>query len=295
MINKLRRVILRVRPPLEVTSDELKEPVRTVRRFPWLFAPFSGRSFFGRVHQDFLMTRNELPGRSGKVDLWIMSESSPSYSSSEAFQTLVAHFESNEFRFHADPETKSLQLFITGECAVYNCRLQLTHDDDLIQARVHYPVSARDTKIRPLVAEAIARANHGMSIGRFDIDLDSGEMHFQIGQVIRGHELDDDTIGGVFSAALSTADRYFPAIMRVMFAGHTPADAVYLSEIDVHAAAVAADEPKSAPASKPPKPAAKKPRASPKDSGFKRTKDLPGLFDEAPDKEGGGPRRNKRP
>jgi len=223
-----------------------------------------------------------------------MSEETPSYGAVTPFEKLVHHFESNEFRFHADQETKSLQLFITGDCAVYNCRLQLTHDDDLIQVRVHYPVSARDAKIRPLVAEAIARANHGMSIGRFDIDLDSGEMHFQIGQVIRGRELDDDTIGGVFSAALSTADRYFPAIMRVMFAGHTPADAVYLSEIDVHAEAVEADEPKPAPAPKPPKPVAKRSRATRKDSGSKRTKDLPGLFDEAPDQEGGGPRRNKR-
>lgn len=208
-----------------------------------------------------------------------MSEENPSYGAVTPFEKLVHHFESNEFRFHADPKSKSLQLFISGDCAVYNCRLQLTHDDDLIQVRVHYPVSARDAKIRPLVAEAIARANHGMSIGRFDIDVDSGEMHFQIGQVIRGRELDDDTIGGVFSAALSTADRYFPAIMRVMFAGHTPADAVYLSEIDVHAAAVESDEPKPAPAPKPPKPVAKRSRAARKDRQQKSPGELPGLFD----------------
>jgi hypothetical protein len=211
-----------------------------------------------------------------------MSEEIPSYGAVTPFEVLVHHFESNNFKFHADPESRSVQFFITGDCAVYNCRLQLTHDDDLIQVRVHYPVSARDTRIRPLVAEAIARANHGMSIGGFDIDMDSGEMSFHLGQVIRGPGLDDDTVGGVFSSAISTADRYFPAIMRVMFAGHTPADAVYLSEIDVHAAAVEADERKPAPAPKPPKPVAKKPRASRKDSGSKRTKDLPGLFDEAP-------------
>ena len=28
---------------------------------------------------------------------------------------------------------------------------------------------------------------------------------------------------------LEMADRYFPALMTVMFAGHTPSDAVYLS------------------------------------------------------------------
>jgi hypothetical protein len=220
-----------------------------------------------------------------------MSEETPSYGAVTPFEKLVHHFESNEFRFHADPETKSLQLFITGDCAVYNCRLQLTHDNDLIQVRVHYPVSARDPKIRPLVAEALARANHGMSIGNFDIDMDSGEISYHLGQVIGGLGLNDEIIGGVFSAAISTADRYFPAVMRVMFAGHTPADAVYLSELDVHAAAVEASEAESAPAPKPTKPVAKRPRGPRKDSRSKTTKDLPGLFDESPDQGDGGPRR----
>jgi hypothetical protein len=212
-----------------------------------------------------------------------MSEETPSYGAVTPFDVLLKHFESNEFRFHADPETKSLQLFMTGDCAIYNCRLQLTHNDDLIQVRVHYPISARDAKMRPLVAEAIARANHGLSIGRFDINLDSGEIHFQIGQVIRGRELDDDTIGGVFSAALSTADRYFPAVMRVMFAGHTPADAVYLSELDAHAEA--AEPAESAPSPAPPLPKAvtKKPRRSRRSAPPKGAAgDLPGLFDHKP-------------
>jgi hypothetical protein len=224
-----------------------------------------------------------------------MSEETPSYGAVTPFEVLVNHFESNNFRFHADLESQAVQFFISGDCAVYNCRLQLTHDSDLIQVRVHYPVSARDSKIRPLVAEVLARANHGMSIGNFNIDMDSGEISYHLGQVIGGLGLNDEIIGGVFSTAISTANRYFPAFMRVMFAGHTPADAVYLSELDVHAEAVEAGEAEPAPAPKPPKPVAERHRARRKDNRSKTTKDLPGLFDEAPDQEGGGPRRNKRP
>ena len=220
-----------------------------------------------------------------------MSESSPFYGSSQAFQTLVAHFEANEFRFHADPDAKSVQLFITGDAVIYNCRVQLTHQDELIQVRIHYPVLARDPKIRPFVAEALARANHGMSIGNFDIDMDTGDINFHLGQVIRGDGLDDEIIGGVFSAGLATADRYFPAIMRVMFAGHTPTDAVYLSELDVHAEAVEIGEEKSSPSLNPPKRVAKRPKAPRKDPRSKTTSELPGLFDQSSDQEGGGPRR----
>jgi hypothetical protein len=198
---------------------------------------------------------------------------------SEAYQTLTRHFESNGLRFLADAESRFIQLFITGDYAVYNCRIQLTHDEELVQTRVHYPVVARDAKIRPFVAEALARANHGMAIGNFDIDMDSGEISYHLGQVIGGLGLNDEIIGGAFSTAISTADRYFPAVMRVMFAGHTPADAVYLSELDVHAEAVEVGEEKASPASNPPKRLAKRPKTPRKDPGSKTTNDLPGLFD----------------
>lgn len=209
-----------------------------------------------------------------------MSENSPSNDFSPAFETLVAHFEANDFRFHADPEAKSVQLFMTGDAAIYNCRVQLTHGEELIQARIHYPVVARDPKIRPFVAEALARANHGMSIGNFDIDMDTGDINFHLGQVIRGQTLDDEIIGGVFSAGLATADRYFPAIMRVMFAGHTPTDAVYLSEIDVHAEAVEPGEEKPSTAETPPKHVAKRPIPPRKDPSPEKTENLPGFSDE---------------
>lgn len=217
-----------------------------------------------------------------------MSENYSPLGFNQPFETLVQHFESNGLKFLTNPDSKSVQLFITGDYAVYNCQIQLTHDDELIQVRIHYPVLARDPKIRPYVAEALARANHGMSIGNFDIDMDTGDINFHLGQVIRGHGLDDHMIGGVFSAAISTADRYFPAIMRVMFAGHTPTDAVYLSELDVHAEAVEVGEEKFSPSPNPPKRAEKRPKAPRKDPRSKTTKDLPGLFDERADQEDSG-------
>jgi hypothetical protein len=67
--------------------------------------------------------------------------------------------------------------------------------------------------------------------------------------------------------------------MRVMFAGHTPADAVYLAELDVHAEDLKTDAAKPSPVTKPAKPVTKRPRAPRKDSRSKMTKDLPGFFD----------------
>ena len=45
--------------------------------------------------------------------------------------------------------------------------------------------------------------------------------------------------------ALEMADRYFPALVPVMFAGHTTSDAVYLSELTSDLNEHAEDVPRS--------------------------------------------------
>lgn len=234
------------------------------------------------------MTRCGLSRRKRWATLVIMSDENLSADFGTPFAALVQHFESNDIKFVSDPSAKSVQFFMTGDCAVYNCRFQITHDDDVLQARILLPVTARDPKMQPLVLEMLARANHGLALGSFDIEVDGGQISFHLGQVIPGGVLEDKLVGGLFLTCMATSDRYFPALMRVMFGGSTPADAVYLSELDVHAAAVESGETKSEPAPDPPKPAAKKPRTPRKNARLKSSKDLPGLFDKKPgEKEGG--------
>lgn len=85
--------------------------------------------------------------------------------------------------------------------------------------------------MRPLVAEVVARANYRLLIGHFDLDMDNGRLRYRVGHVIGSAALSNETIMALIGMALEMADRYFPALMTVMFAGHTPSDAVYLSEL----------------------------------------------------------------
>jgi hypothetical protein len=76
--------------------------------------------------------------------------------------------------------------------------------------------------------------------------------------------------------------------MRTLVGGETPADAIYLAELDYHAEAVEQEiderpqTPPSAAPKAPPKRKARRPRRDPR---LKGTKELPGLFD--PDGSGG--------
>ena len=199
------------------------------------------------------------------------------------YQALIDHCEAGDLRFRADAEQKAVFFSIRCDAATYDVVLLITHDDEIFQVYVVLPLGMGNEKMRPLVAEFVARANHRLAVGAFDVDMDDGRVRYHVGHVIGEGGLGNETIHRLIGTALNTADRYFPALTQVMFAGHTPADAVYLAELDLHAEAVedTAPAPKpSAPSPEATKPKAKKkPRRPRKDQRLKSTQELPGLFD----------------
>ena len=74
------------------------------------------------------MTRKGLCGVGGFGQFHGMSEQTPSYGAATPFEVLVNHFESNNFRFHADPASQAVQFFISGapEPARGGCGLGVT-------------------------------------------------------------------------------------------------------------------------------------------------------------------------
>ena len=157
---------------------------------------------------------------------------------SAPFDTLVGHFESNGLNFNSDQEHKVVFFTICGDAAVYTCRFRITHEDDVLQIDLALPVLARQPKVRDQVLELVARANRGLPVGRFDLDLSDGQVTFHIGHAFGSSGLQDEDVRRLFSTAMATVDRYFPALMRLMYGGHTPEDAVYLSELEAHSAKV---------------------------------------------------------
>ena len=200
------------------------------------------------------------------------------------YQVVLDHCNNGGLKFRADEEHKAVFFSVRCEAASYDVALLVTHDDEVFQIYVTLPLGNSDANLRPLVAEFVARANHRLVIGHFDLDMDDGRLRYHVGHAIGESVLDDETVGRLIGTALNTTDRYYPALMRVLFGGHTPADAVYLSELDYHAEeedseSAAAPAAPSTPAAKPASAPSKKPRRPRKDPRLKTTQELPGLFD----------------
>jgi hypothetical protein len=208
------------------------------------------------------------------------------------FQVVVDYCESAEIKFRAEPDVKGVFFSMRGEMAIYDVALLITHEDEVLQIYLTIPIATTDERFRPLVAEFVTRANHRIVIGHFDLDIDEGKLRYHIGHPFGERGLDEDTVGRLFSTAMGTADRYFPALMRTLVGGETPADAVYLAELDYHAEAEEDEteetpqRPSEAPkATKPsPRKRARRPR---KDPRSKSTRELPGLFDKKSEEKDG--------
>lgn len=207
------------------------------------------------------------------------------------YQILLDHCESGEgLKFRAEPDLKGVFFMVQGQAAIYDIALLITHDDEVLQIYATIPVTTTDERLRPLVAEFAARANHGLVIGHFDFDMDGGKLRYHIGHAFGERGLDDASIGRLMATMLDTLDRYFPALMRTMYGGHTPADAIYVSELDYE---FESDGKKAAEAPPSLRQSNTKP-AVPKNAKRRRpnrrpqqTQDLPGLFDRVDDRERG--------
>jgi hypothetical protein len=88
-----------------------------------------------------------------------------------------------------------------------------------------FPVRAPENKL-PEVAEFITRANFGMIIGNFELDYTDGEIRYKTSVDAEDIEFTEPLVRHLIYANVLTLDKYFPGLMRVLYAGIAPLDAI---------------------------------------------------------------------
>ena len=160
------------------------------------------------------------------------------------FNALCAYLDEHEIKYAKHPKKKLISLTMVGDHVVKRCSLRITHNDSLLQLFISYPVYAKPEQVRASVAEFLTRANYGLNLGAFEMDLSDGEMRFRSSHIIYEGELPGEVFGRFFFSSLKTTERYFPALMQLLFGGLTPADAVYMAELDLAVDQIENDSPK---------------------------------------------------
>ncbi len=141
-----------------------------------------------------------------------------------AFEELVRLFDERDIGYSTSDD-QVLRTDLRGDAAMYRVIARVEADSDLFQVFGYSPIRVPDG-CRPAIAEAVARANYGLRLGKFELDLDDGDLRFQTAQIMTGDSVGEEVIDRMISATLNMLDTYFPAFMSVIYANELPKDAV---------------------------------------------------------------------
>lgn len=151
------------------------------------------------------------------------------------FGAIREFLDGKKYTYAASEQNQRIGLSMCGRHADYRFILRVTNGGAFFQIAANYPFRIRDARMRPSVAELLTRANYAMLLGKFELDMEDGEVRFHLSHVIEEEHLAVATVEKLFLTCLHTLDRYFPALMQHLHAGYTPGDAIFHAELDLHA------------------------------------------------------------
>ncbi|MEY4180521.1 MAG: hypothetical protein RLY70_4095 [Planctomycetota bacterium] len=147
-----------------------------------------------------------------------------------AYEKLVRHFADRELRYTAHDERQTIMADFRGDVGAFRLMARVDEDDSLLQVFAYIPIRATPGS-RAMIAEAVARANFGMKVGKFELDMSDGELLYQAAHILVPDDsgetfLPDHVIGRVVGTALAMVDKYTPAYLSIIFGNETPEDAI---------------------------------------------------------------------
>lgn len=134
-------------------------------------------------------------------------------------------FTEDDWSFQEIEEGFMLRLGFAGQHGRWQCYAEAREKDEQF---VFYSVLSALTPEdrRPAVAEFLHRANYGLRIGNFEFDYSDGETRYKTSIDVEGDRLTPQLVKMLVYANVSTTDRYFPGLMKVIYADKDPLEAI---------------------------------------------------------------------
>ena len=112
-----------------------------------------------------------------------------------------------------------------GKNGQFTCYAQERVEQEQFVFYSVFPVRTPENKTHE-VAEFITRANYGMIIGNFELDYSDGEVRYKTSVDVEDTEINVVLVRHMIYANVLTMDKYFPGLMRVLYAGIDPVSAI---------------------------------------------------------------------
>lgn len=143
----------------------------------------------------------------------------------QLFKAVTNFFEEDDWKFLEIEKETLLRLEVSLENGTYNCYAFVDEETKIFVFHSKCPIKAPLNR-RLLIAELITRANYGLSLGNFEMDFEDGEIRYKTSIDVEGDRLTPPLVKRLVYNNVRIMDNYVPAIMKVIYGGMLPEDAI---------------------------------------------------------------------
>lgn len=145
----------------------------------------------------------------------------------QVFEAIANFFKEDEWEFSQLEGQPILQMGFTGDNGNWMCYAQAVENEEAAQFLFYSicPVKVPENK-RITVAQFLTRANYGIVIGNFELDLDDGEIRYKTSIDVKDDRLSEALCKQLVYTNLAMMDRYLPGIMGTIYGGMSPEGAI---------------------------------------------------------------------
>lgn len=149
----------------------------------------------------------------------------------EIIDQVCTFLNEDSVRYHVRSESPAIDASFRGESGIFPVIIAARQDPAVLAVMVGVPVVTQEPR-RVQMAEAVARANHGLTLGCFDFDMSTGDMHFRAAMPLGEGTLSHRQFRDLLGASITTASKYHRAYCRLLF-GDDLSPAEVIAEIEM--------------------------------------------------------------
>jgi hypothetical protein len=139
--------------------------------------------------------------------------------------TVISFLQEDNWPFTPLEEGTILRTGFQGVNGEWSCYAQTREEQEQFIFYSVCPVHAPE-EARMAAAEYLTRANYGLYIGNFELDLGDGEVRYKTSIDVEGSSLTLTQVKQLVYANVLTMDRYLPGLMKVIYGNVAPVDAI---------------------------------------------------------------------
>jgi hypothetical protein len=131
----------------------------------------------------------------------------------------------DDWNFDRDDKRSLIKCGVKAENSSFTLLFVAREELEILSLLIVSPNNVPEDK-RPTAAEFLTRANYGLRIGNFEMDMEDGEVRYKVSVDVEGSQLTPIMVKNMIGTGVKTMDRYFAGLMAICYTGQSAKDTI---------------------------------------------------------------------